>query len=324
MISSGAMLPPLKMPMWENVSRWARVIDYGLHAAHGKASHGAMRLIGDGAEVGVDVGNQLVDEEIAEGIEVEAEVARRTAGTARTSLTGCATRTRTRTGSGTGSRRCAGTARATGTTAERSATRATTARCAARTRPHAGDAAVGHHNDEGLRLAGGDQVVHDQACVSLAAPAHFILASAVLQIQHRITLARIQLIVGRSVNVAAKNGLGALGIEMHFLQMAVRHILESEKLAIRGRNFNAAAPPACAVKVQAAGVRDLRAIHNDLVVVETFVLRVRVADPCAVRAFGHLILDAAQIEQNALSAGRNNTGAHAPSELTAGYLCLPG
>ena len=34
----------------------------GLHSAHGEAGHGAMGLIGERAEVGIDVGDQFVDE----------------------------------------------------------------------------------------------------------------------------------------------------------------------------------------------------------------------------------------------------------------------
>ena len=67
-------------------------------------------------------------------------------------------------------------------------------------RPWAADAAVFHHDDEGLGFALGDQVVHDQAGVALAAPAGFIFAPAVLQIEHRIALARVLVVAGRRVN----------------------------------------------------------------------------------------------------------------------------
>jgi hypothetical protein len=33
-----------------------------LHATHGKAGHGAMRLIGERTEIGVNVRDQLIDE----------------------------------------------------------------------------------------------------------------------------------------------------------------------------------------------------------------------------------------------------------------------
>ena len=43
----------------------------GLHAAHGQAGHGAIRLVGERAEIGVDEGNQIVDEHALERAEVE-------------------------------------------------------------------------------------------------------------------------------------------------------------------------------------------------------------------------------------------------------------
>jgi hypothetical protein len=43
----------------------------GLHAAHGQAGHGAIGLIGERAEVGIDVGDQLVDENRLEGTDIE-------------------------------------------------------------------------------------------------------------------------------------------------------------------------------------------------------------------------------------------------------------
>jgi hypothetical protein len=49
-----------------------RESDYaGLHAAHREASHGAMRLIGEGAEICVDVGNEIINKDMLESGEVE-------------------------------------------------------------------------------------------------------------------------------------------------------------------------------------------------------------------------------------------------------------
>ena len=74
--------------------------------------------------------------------------------------------------------------------------------------PTAADvAAVIHHDDEGLGFALGDQVVHDQARVALAAPAGFIFARAVLQVEHRIALARILVVIGRRVDEAVAIGI---------------------------------------------------------------------------------------------------------------------
>ena len=63
------MLPPLKMPMWENLSRFARAIER-LHAAHGEPGHGPVRLICEGAEVGVNEGNQIFNEHSANALKL--------------------------------------------------------------------------------------------------------------------------------------------------------------------------------------------------------------------------------------------------------------
>src|SRR5690242_5180697 len=49
------------------------------------------------------------------------------------------------------------------------------------------DVTIGHHNDEWLCLAFGDKVVHDHVGMALCAPARFIFAAAMLQIENRIT-----------------------------------------------------------------------------------------------------------------------------------------
>ena len=125
-----------------------------LHAAHGKAGHRAMRLVGERAEVGVDVGDQIVDENLLERAEVEAAAS---AASARN---------------------------------RRAVRRATACRsCVRPSRPAEMLPPLFHHDDEWLGFSLGDQVVHDQAGVALAAPAGFIFAGAVLQVEHRITLA---------------------------------------------------------------------------------------------------------------------------------------
>src|SRR5204863_9918417 len=72
-------------------------------------------------------------------------------------------------------------------------------------------AAVIHHDDERLGLALGNQVVHDQRRAALVAPARLVLAGPVLEIQHRVTGARVLVVVGRRVDVAAARGVGGLG-----------------------------------------------------------------------------------------------------------------
>ena len=264
----------------------------GLHAAHGEAGHGAIRLIRQGAEVGINEGDQVVDQNPRESAEVE-HASAGTASARRSALVAPAG----------GGICCAG--------GSRSATRAGSA----------GDVAVGHHDDEGLGFALGDQVVHDQPGVALAAPAGFVLAAAVLQIQHRITLGRVLLIIRRGVNEAAEHGVGALGMVERLPQLAMRHVLDGIEVLVLGGDFDAAAPPAAAVEVQAAGIRDSGSINHELVVVETFVLGPRDADPGAVVALGQGVLCAAQeLEARRSGLRRDDAGADAAFRVDLGIL----
>src|SRR5205085_12159600 len=72
-------------------------------------------------------------------------------------------------------------------------------------------AAVVHHDDERLRLARGDQVVHDQVRAPLAPPSGLVLAGAVLEAQHRVAFFGVLVVIGRRVDEAAARTIGALG-----------------------------------------------------------------------------------------------------------------
>ena len=184
-----------------------------------------------------------------------------------------------------------------------------------RSRPSlsAGDIATGHHDDERLGLAGGDQVVHDQTSLALGCPSPFHLPRRHAAGTAPDTASKgILFVIRRSVDEAAENGIGALGIKRGLPQLAVRDVLESIKVLIAGGDFDAAAPAARAVEVQAAGIRNLSAIDNDLVVVEAFVLRARVADPRAVIALGQRILYAADVEHDVCGSRSDTRVRNAP------------
>ena len=188
----------------------------GLHSAHGQAGHGAMGLIGERAEVGIDVGDQLVDENRLEWPDVET--------------------------------------------------------CEAAD-PDVVGHAVGHHDEEGLRLAFGDQVVHDQIGVALVAPGGFILAPAVLQVQHRIALGLVLVVVGRRVDKGTAGGVGALRGEENLLHSAVGNVLEGVEVLVVGGDFDAAFPASRTVEVQGAGIVECSPINREMVVVEAFIQR---------------------------------------------------
>ena len=88
----------------------------------------------------------------------------------------------------------------------------------------------------------------------------------------------------------------------------MRHVLESVEVLIFGGDFDPAAPAAGAVVVQAAGIRNRRAINPNLVVVEPFVLGTRVTDPGAAIALGQGVFYAADVELDVRGLGRDDRG----------------
>ena len=153
----------------------------------------------------------------------------------------------------------------------------------------------------------------------LTAPAVFIFPGAVLNVQHRIPF-RSLFIIGRSIDVALQRGIGDLREEVHFPQVAVRHVFHRVEVRIVRGDFDAAAPTARSVEHQRSRIGDIYAIHVELVIVEAFILRVGNAGPPAVGVLGHRVADAADIEQHALRIRRPQTGAHAPLRIDLGIL----
>src|SRR3954462_9696350 len=121
-----------------------------------------MRLIGDGGEVRVHERNKVLDKRLLEHAEIE--VASR--GTPSDAV-GCTSRSRRR---------------------------VRLSRAAKWISPGL------HRNYEGLGFAISAQVIPDQTGVPSSAPARFIFARAVLQIEHRVMPGRVLVVIGRRVN----------------------------------------------------------------------------------------------------------------------------
>jgi len=168
--------------------------------------------------------------------------------------------------------------------------------------------AVGHYNEEGPDPALGDQVVHDQMGAALVAPGGFILAPAVLQVEHRIALGRVLVVVGRRVDKRAARGPGALRGEENLLHSAVGHVLEGVEILVMGGDFDAAFPTRGAVEVQGAGVVECSPIDREMIVVKALVQRsCRGAHPGAVLGLGQGGAPAsAQAHADALGLGRDD------------------
>jgi len=246
-----------------------------------------MRLIGKGAEVRIDVGDEVLGHDPPEARgEVEAAAPAHTSGPLACSSTA-------RSASG---RRCSA----------RLGCRSASAPCAAGT----ADAAVLHHDDEGSGLALGDQVVHDQARPALAGPARLVLAAAVLEIQHGIAGGRILVIVRRCVDEDATRRIGDLGGVEDLSHLSVGDVLECIEVLILGGTLHAAAATAGPVEVQAAGVRYRGPVDPDLVVVEALVLGLGLtAGPHAVLALGQGVSHGPDVELDLLGLGRGDARA---------------
>ena len=212
----------------------------GLHAAHGEASHGAMRLVRDGAEMCVDVRNEVINEDMLEGGEVEGWAS-------------------------SWSSSVVGAAGAADTAGE-------------------GISAEFHDDNEGTGFSFGEEVVHNPAGVALAAPAGFVFASAVLQIERGVTLAAL-VVIGRRVNKGVPVGVGGFGEIPELAKLAMRHIFECIKILIFGRDFYSATPTSCAVEEVAVRIGNFGAIDIDGVIVKPFVQGPGVTEPRAVVAF---------------------------------------
>jgi hypothetical protein len=101
----------------------------------------------------------------------------------------------------------------------------------------------------------------------------------------------------------------------------MRHVLDGIEVRVVSRNFETTAPSTAAVKIHTAGVWDSGTINHELVVVETFILGSRDADPSPVLALGQGVLCASQeFEHDALCLWRNHTGADAPFRIDLGVL----
>ncbi len=209
-----------------------------------------MGLVGEGAIVSNDEGDQLLGHDLREGGEVEPP----TTGAAPLGAAGG--------GAGSGAGGAASPAAAKDIAA-----------------------AVIHHDDERSGLVRGNQVVHDQVRAPLATPPGLVLARAVLQVEDRITIAGVLVVLGRRVDEAAARGASALREVQGLAELAVRDVLDGVEILILGRDLDAAAPAAGAEEELAAGVGHLGAVNVDPVVMEALVQGACGADPGAVFAF---------------------------------------
>src|SRR4051794_15175124 len=106
--------------------------------------------------------------------------------------------------------------------------------------------------------------------MALVAPARFIFAHAVLQIEHREAVVGILIVIRGSENEAPAGGAAAFGKIVNLPQLAMGNVLESVKVLVLGRDFYPAAPAAAAIEIEGIGVRNLCSVNDELVIMESF------------------------------------------------------
>ena len=156
--------------------------------------------------------------------------------------------------------------------------------------------------------------------MALLGPTVLILAAAVLQIEHRITLGGIQVIFGGDIDEAVTHSIVDLRPIVDLTDLSLRDILDRVEILIRGGNIHTAAPTARAVVVEAGRIRDISSVDVQLIIVETLVLRSGLTDPDALVVLLELIFDAADIQLDGLGVRGYDTDADAALGIDLGIL----
>ena len=134
-----------------------------------------------------------------------------------------------------------------------------------------------------------------------------------LQVQNRIAVGWVLVIVWRRVNKGAAHLACGLRGENNHLHFAVGNVLEGVEVLVMSGDFNAAFPTSRTVEVQRARIVEYPPINRQMVVVEAFIHRSGCgAHPDAVLAFregGAPATAQAQAHGDGLRIGRRDAEA---------------
>ena len=160
--------------------------------------------------------------------------------------------------------------------------------------------AVVHDHDERNRLALGNQVVQDLTGMALRGPTLLILGVAMLEVQDRVFLIQVLLVLRGQIDEAVPHALGRLGPVISFFDDTLRHVLDLPEIHVGGRDLDAAAPAAGAKEIDAAGIGHRGAVDIQLIVVESDILGVGRTGPDAVLILGHFVPLAGDVQLDGL------------------------
>src|SRR4029453_6717082 len=99
-----------------------------------------------------------------------------------------------------------------------------------------------------------DDVVNNDVVASLPDPAGFIFSATVLQVEHRVTLLRLRIVVRRKVDERMAPRAGDLRVVPDVAHLAVGHVLNGVVSRTRLGDFNHAGVAGAAKEGFAAGI----------------------------------------------------------------------
>ena len=153
----------------------------------------------------------------------------------------------------------------------------------------AGIQTIIHEDDEGNGLAVGNQVVHDDARLTLGTPTRLVLTHTMLQVENGELLIRIGIIFCGQIDKAVTHRLGNRRPVINLVDRSLRHVFHRIKILVGSGHIDTASPTAGTIIILAARIRHGGAVDVELIVVETLVLRSGSASPDTVLVLGHLV-----------------------------------
>ena len=109
--------------------------------------------------------------------------------------------------------------------------------------------------------------------MTLGAPGGFIFSPTVLQVQNRILLGLVLVVVRRRVDERSAGSVGALRWEKNLLHAAVGNVFEGVEFPVVRRDFNAAFPADRSAEIQGSGIVECSSINREMIVVKAFIQR---------------------------------------------------
>ena len=180
--------------------------------------------------------------------------------------------------------------------------------------------AVIHDHDEWNGLALGNQVVKDLSGVALGGPALLIFGISMLEIQDRILLVGVVLVLCGQIDIAVAHAFCSLGPIILLLDCALRHILDLPEIHVGGRDLDTAAPTSGTEEINGSGIGHRRSVDIQLIVVEAYILGIGSSGPYTILILDHLVPSAADVQLDGIGLRGTELGAYGTLGVHHGIL----